>query len=222
MRRSRRQAASSAGAPTSPQRMPWWEYRFSLFTLAAVAFFVGSLGYGIGMDRGRQADRVSAPHEHEHEQASATGAPAIKPAVSEEQSERAIKGTTDVARLIEIGNHEFDADRPRLALLAYEKALTYQPNNPDVRTDLGIMYRRLGRFDEAIEQFERARKSSPRHENSRYNLGVVYMHDLNQYAPAIAAWEDYLRVAPDGQNAESARQGIAAARRKLSQSRGAG
>jgi tetratricopeptide (TPR) repeat protein len=193
--------------------VPWWEYRFSLFTLVAVAFFVGSLGYGIGMDRGLQAGPVSA--RHEHEQASATGAPPIKPAVSEEESERAINGTADVDRLIEIGNHEFDADRPRLAILAYERALGTQPNNPDVRTDLGVMYRRLGRFDEAIQQFEQARKLSPEHENSRYNLGVVYMHDLNQYASAIAAWEDYLRVAPNGGNAESARQGIAEARKHL-------
>ena len=41
------------------------------------------------------------------------------------------------------------------------------------------------------------------------NLGVVFMHDMNDKAGAIAAWEDFLRVAPNDPNAENIRRSIA-------------
>ena len=223
-----------AETPAPAAGRPWWQYQVSVFTLLAVAFFAAAVGYGIGTDRGRPglpaappAGQAADPHAgvpgapnvgqsvdphagHDHE--AAAGAP---PMVSESAAEKAIRETADQARLVEMGNTEFDGNRPRLAVLAYERALKIGPDNADVRTDLGVMYRALKRYDDAIAQFEAAGKLSPKHENSVFNLGIVAFFDTKDYARAIRAFEEYLRVAPNGDRAGEARANIAEARKLL-------
>jgi tetratricopeptide (TPR) repeat protein len=95
---------------------------------------------------------------------------------------------------VELGNLYFDSDQPKEAIEAYSKYLAAKPDNPDVRTDVGIMYRRLGEFDRALEEFRKAAQSDLKHINSRYNIGIVLLHDKQDIKGAIKAWEDYLRV----------------------------
>jgi len=70
------------------------------------------------------------------------------------------------------------------------------------------MYRQLKDFQKALAMFRKAAAVSPTHPQSRMNIGVVLMHDLNDPKGAIAAWEDYLRVAPNDPNAENIRRSI--------------
>jgi hypothetical protein len=44
------------------------------------------------------------------------------------------------------------------------------------------------------------------HLNSRYNLGVVLFHDVNDKEGAIRAWEDFLQVEPKGERAEQVKR----------------
>jgi tetratricopeptide (TPR) repeat protein len=106
---------------------------------------------------------------------------------------------------VELGNLYFDSDQPKEAVEAYSKYLAVKPENPDVRTDMGIMYRRLGDFDRAIEEFRKAARSDPKHVNSRYNIGVVLLHDKQDIKGAIKAWEEYLKVDPGGERANRVR-----------------
>ena len=96
----------------------------------------------------------------------------------------------------------------RDAIDAYNRYLTLQPDNPDVRTDLGIMLRRLGDFDGAIEEFQKAARSDPKHSDSRYHLGVILLHDKRDIKEAIRAWEDFLKVAPEGERVRRVRAQI--------------
>jgi len=91
------------------------------------------------------------------------------------------------------------------AIDAYTKALEIDSGNADVRTDLGIMYRKKGDFDRAISEFRKAAQADPAHVNSRYNLGVVLLHDKGDIKGAVAAWEDYLKVEPTGPRSENIR-----------------
>jgi tetratricopeptide (TPR) repeat protein len=95
---------------------------------------------------------------------------------------------------VELGNLYFDSDQPKEAIEAYSKYLAAKPDNPDIRTDVGIMYRRLGEFDRALEEFRKAAQSDLKHINSRYNIGIVLLHDKQDIKGAIKAWEDYLKV----------------------------
>ncbi len=102
---------------------------------------------------------------------------------------------------VELGNLYFDSDRPKEAIEAYSRYLAVKPDNPDVRTDMGIMYRKLGQFDRALEEFRKAAQSDPKHINSRYNIGLVLLHDKGDIKGAIKAWEDYLKVDPNSERA---------------------
>ena len=107
--------------------------------------------------------------------------------------------------LVELGNLYFDTDQPKEAIEAYSRYLAIKPDNPDVRTDMGIMYRKLGQFDKAIEEFRKAAQSDPKHVNSRYNIGLVLLHDKQDIKGAVKAWEDYLKVDPNSERAQRIR-----------------
>ena len=109
---------------------------------------------------------------------------------------------------VELGNLYFDTDQPKEAIEAYSRYLAIKPDNPDVRTDMGIMYRKLGQFDKAIEEFRKAAQSDPKHVNSRYNIGLVLLHDKQDIKGAVKAWEDYLRVDPNSERAQRIRAQI--------------
>ena len=102
---------------------------------------------------------------------------------------------------VELGNLYFDGDQPKESIEAYSKYLAAKPDNSDVRTDMGIMYRRLGEFDRALEEFRKAAQSDPKHVNSRYNIGIVLLHDKQDMKGAIKAWEEYLKVDPTSERA---------------------
>jgi cytochrome c-type biogenesis protein CcmH/NrfG len=119
--------------------------------------------------------------------------------------EAAERDPNDVQAWIKLGNLQFDLERPHAAIEAYEKALALQPGNADVLTDMGIMYRRIGRPEKAVELFREAHAADPNHFACLYNLGVVLLHDLRDQEGAIKAWEEYLRQAPQGPQADRIR-----------------
>jgi Tfp pilus assembly protein PilF len=109
---------------------------------------------------------------------------------------------------VELGNLYFDTDQPKEAIEAYSQYLAIKPNNADVRTDMGIMYRKLGQFDQAIQEFKKAAQSDPKHVNSRYNIGLVLLHDKQDIQGAVKAWEEYLKVDPNSEKAQRIRAQI--------------
>jgi tetratricopeptide (TPR) repeat protein len=67
---------------------------------------------------------------------------------------------------------------------------------------MGVMYRRSGNPQEAIRCFDKAAAIDPRHRQSRYNKGIVLMHDLKNPAGAIKAWEELVAIYPDAKTQE--------------------
>jgi cytochrome c-type biogenesis protein CcmH/NrfG len=113
---------------------------------------------------------------------------------------------------VQLGHNYFDSDQPMKAVEAYDKALELGGDDPDVLTDQGVMYRRLGWFDKAISNFEKAAAVAPNHQQSLYNLGIVYRYDLQDFPQAIKAWERYLAINPGGPGAAQVQAEIAALR----------
>ena len=104
---------------------------------------------------------------------------------------------------ITLGNDYFDANQAQKSVQAYDKALELNPNNPNVLTDQGVMFRALGFYDRALANFAKANKLDPNHLQSLFNTGIVYAVDLKQPAKAKTAFET---VVQKGQNSELARQ----------------
>ena len=95
---------------------------------------------------------------------------------------------------VDLGNAYFDSNRPEESIEAYGEALKIDDTDPNVITDQGIMYRRVKRPDEAVVQFRKAIALNPNHPQSRYNLGLVLLHDKEDYGGALEAWEGFLKV----------------------------
>ncbi len=109
---------------------------------------------------------------------------------------------------VSLGNLFFDSNQYKNSIEAYEKALLLKPGVPPVLTDLGVMYRRNGQPDKAIEKFELAIKADPQFEVAMFNKGIVLMHDLNDLEGAIKAWEDLVNkkpmaMAPNGESVDA-------------------
>lgn len=109
---------------------------------------------------------------------------------------------------VELGNNYFDSQMPAKSVEAYAKALELNPNDPNVLTDQGVMFRQLGWFDKAIENFTKANAIDPRHMQSLFNIGIVYRHDLQDYVKATEVWKKYLEINPTGEAANRIRDEI--------------
>ncbi|MBW2476641.1 MAG: tetratricopeptide repeat protein [Deltaproteobacteria bacterium] len=143
---------------------------------------------------------------------SSSGAPVAQaPLVNAQSQINEIKGIlandpSNRQAWVKLGHLYFDNNQPINAIDAYEKALELNPNDPDVLTDQGVMFRRMGTYERAIKNFIKANEIDPDHEISLFNLGIVYRYDLKDFEKAQAAWTKYLEVNPNGAGSERVRQ----------------
>lgn len=107
---------------------------------------------------------------------------------------------------VALGNEYFDSHQAKKSVDAYARALALKPDDPNVLTDQGVMYRQLGQFDQALACFQKANKLQPSHVQSLFNMGVVYSADLHKPEEAAKAWNKVLAVAPASDQAAQARQ----------------
>jgi len=116
---------------------------------------------------------------------------------------------------INIGNLYFDTQQDRNAIEHYRKALELDPRNVNVRTDMAICYRRKGDPDRAVEELKKAISIDPSHAQSRYNLGVILIHDKNDIEGGVRAWEALLANVPNYPYRDSLQAEIARMRAML-------
>lgn len=103
----------------------------------------------------------------------------------------------DTASWINLGNSYFDTDRYDEAIDAYLKALELKPENADVLSDLGVMYRRSGKPQNAISAFDEVQRIDPSHTMSLFNKGIVQFYDLDQKNEAVETWKKLASLDPD-------------------------
>ncbi|PWT88948.1 MAG: hypothetical protein C5B55_12220 [Blastocatellia bacterium] len=60
------------------------------------------------------------------------------------------------------------------AIRGYEAILAKHPERADVRSNLGAAYSRLGRYEDAISQYQQALRIDNRNETIRFNLALAY------------------------------------------------
>ena len=181
------------------KRFGWLELILTALAAGAIGFYLGTLF----LDTYRSGKQPQA-----QSQAVAQAVPAEDHA-EEKARIRVLQAETaahpdNTAAWVELGNLFFDTHQPAQAVTAYEKAVKLGGGTADVLSDLGSMYREMGRFQEALASFDKAIALNPRHANARFNKGVVLLHDLNDRGGALAAWEELVRLdpqarTPDGQ-----------------------
>jgi len=107
------------------------------------------------------------------------------------------------AAWVELGNACYDADMPRQAIEAYNRALALKPDDPDVLNDQGAMFRQTGDVAQALRNFERALVIAPDNLESLYNSGYIYAFDLHDIDHALEIWRRFVKL---DSSSETARQ----------------
>jgi CHAT domain-containing protein/cytochrome c-type biogenesis protein CcmH/NrfG len=116
------------------------------------------------------------------------------------------------------------------AIVSFQESLDILPEQADVLRDLATAYferaeveKRPTDYGQTIEYLGRALARAPNDTVALFNRAIA-SERLFAYAQAIADWETYLRLDPDGEWADEARSRLEAVRRQVerSQSQGAG
>jgi tetratricopeptide (TPR) repeat protein len=168
-------------------------------TIALVCLIVGFLGGIIYSTYKSGPSGMAAPAQMSAPQPTA-------PTMTPQQSQRILSLEKMVSAdpknqnaWLELGNLYFDSGNSQGAIRSYLKYLEMDPDNPNVLTDLGVMYRRNGQPQEALSSFEKAMAADPRHQQSRFNKGVVLMQDLGRAEEATQVWQELTVINPDFQ-----------------------
>lgn len=96
-----------------------------------------------------------------------------------------------------LGHAYFDTNQPSKAIAAYTKALELNPKDPNVMTDLGVMYHQDNQHRKAIELFDQVLSMDSRHQQARFNKGVVLYAGLNDLEGALDEWRTLVRDHPE-------------------------
>ena len=202
-----RRDAAARGTPVRAAGTPW------LYLVAGLV--VGGLvGYALHSAVGpRQEDGApSGPSDvmsGAGTQPGATpGGPAQMPpevtAAIQRYKEALARDPDDLEANIGMGNLLFDSGQYDRAIEHYTKALAKDPKNADVRVDRAIAYHSIGQDPKAREEMLQVTRENPEHPNAWLNLGVVSM-GLGDRATATRAWEQYLKLQPNGVHAAAIR-----------------
>lgn len=106
------------------------------------------------------------------------------------------KNPNDTEAILMLANLNFDIRNWERARELYSRHLELLPDDPDVITDLGVCYRELGQFQQALEHFAKAQRLAPEHWQSRYNQVVVLAFDLKDYEGAERVLSELRRLQP--------------------------
>ncbi len=113
---------------------------------------------------------------------------------------------------VKLGNNYYDSGQAAESIQAYTKALEIDSRDPNVLTDRGIMYRAIKDYQSALADFKKAADLDKSHTQSVYNMGIVYLHDLQDNANAIKAWEELVKRPIDPQTKAQIEQNLATLR----------
>jgi tetratricopeptide (TPR) repeat protein len=135
----------------------------------------------------------------------------------DELQSRLQQNPNDPDLILAVANESFDiATKAGKAPFVWQQArdhylqyIAIKQPNPDVLSDLGVTYRELGQFDEALKTFQDAEKMAPDHWQSKYNQVIVLAFDLKQYDRAQSILDVLQKEHPDNQDIQQLAAAVA-------------
>mgnify|MGYP001823293832 CR=1 FL=1 len=77
---------------------------------------------------------------------------------------------------------------------AFKQAIDADAGNAEAHNQLGMLYRRTGRLEEARASYTTGLKHDPEHANLHWNLAILHDRYLPEPAMALAHYERYLQL----------------------------
>src|SRR5262249_42745589 len=95
-----------------------------------------------------------------------------------------------------LGQLAMQLESPSLAAAFFNQAVLSAPNTPKPLEDMGLALAMMGRYPEAISNFQRAIALDPTNPGTQLNVAVAYA-ESGRIADARAHAEEALRLKPD-------------------------
>jgi cytochrome c-type biogenesis protein CcmH/NrfG len=128
----------------------------------------------------------------------------------------------DLEALVGLGRIYLQMGQLPKAIELYKRALEVDGNNVSALSGMAMILAQAGHSDQALSLFDRALAINPQVPMALLFKGRILYEEKKDYAGAIANWEQFLRVIPQGAPAETVRGWIEEARREARQMPGDG
>lgn len=124
-------------------------------------------------------EKRPSPEISQQDSGQTMSAPKQLPAEVQELENSVAANPDDMSLTLQLANQMQDYNLFERAIPYYKVYLKMNPNNADVRVDMGICYKELGNFTEAEGEMKMALHYVPNHLNAHFNLGIVYLSEGN-------------------------------------------
>ncbi len=121
----------------------------------------------------------------------------------------------DVVAAATLGRMYYEVGMWEQAQQFYDIALNIEPDDPNLLTDSGNVYRELGEPVRALDRFRRAHELDPNHWQSLFNTVVVAAFDLQQMDLADAAMAKLDQIDPTPAQLPALKQALAEFRAEM-------
>jgi cytochrome c-type biogenesis protein CcmH/NrfG len=118
----------------------------------------------------------------------------------------------DLDALVGLGRIYLQAGQMPKAIEFYKRALEVDSDNVSALSGMAMILAQAGHSDQALSLFDRALAINPQVPMALLFKGRILYEDKKDYAAAIASWEQFLRLMPQGGPADVVRGWIEEAR----------
>lgn len=134
--------------------------------------------------------------------------------------EFAKQNPNDLNALLNLGDAYLDNGLDDQALKVFESVAQKDPKNTHALTHLGEISFKRGDPDQALALYDEVLKLDPNYELALYDKAYALQNAKQDWAAAIVAWKDFIRVMKTGPDVENANKFIAEAEKQLQASGG--
>jgi tetratricopeptide (TPR) repeat protein len=118
----------------------------------------------------------------------------------------AAQADTPIPGLLQLAHVELDQGRLGEARGAYERVLAREARNVEAITHLGAVLYQEGRVAEALAMVEEALRIDPAYIHAHWDRTQYLFYGKRDFPAAVEAAETFLRVLPEGPDADSVRK----------------
>ena len=205
-------AATPASPAAAPAARNWTRHPAALATGAVVLVIFGVV---IGINASRFAEQAPPPMAGGGMPAMAApqGGPVMPPVAGVDPGKPLPPQM--IAGMLRAAGQSLAEGRYSEAIAAYQAILKRDPKNVEAMTHLGLIVAIGGHADAAIEAFDKALVIDPKYAPAYLYRGQVLYEVKRDYPGAVAAWERFLALEPDGPEHDRVASLVTEARSKV-------
>jgi cytochrome c-type biogenesis protein CcmH/NrfG len=199
-------------SPAEPARPLWARPVFAVSVVGSLMVIIGGGGFLLG--RVTQ-DQPPAELARQAEQGGGT-------AMVSALEARLQQNPRDLEALTGLGRVYLQSGQMAKAIEMYKRALEIDASNVSALSGMAMILAQAGHSDQALMLFDRALAINPQIPMALLFKGRILFENKKDYAGAIANWEKFLTVMPQGEPAEVVRGWIDEAQREARKTTGTG